>query len=254
MSAPRSTDRPARTTHLSPLRDQQARATRRAIVAAARELFVEQGYAATTIDAVATRAGVGRKTVFASVGGKGALLKLVWDWTISGDDEPVPMSRRPAVLAMVAEPDPQRLVEMWVQMQLEVGARVSPVGAAVLAAADVDDDVRALRETIRRESLAGATAFVTDLDSKGGLRSGLDPARAADICWALVNSMLLSLFVEIRGWSLPEYGDWLLRVLRATLLRPAAATPTATGSPTVQVRHDPRRHRYLATVTRSPGS
>ena len=248
MAAPDAPGRPERSAYLSPLRDEQARATRRAIVAAARELMVEKGYAATTMGAVATRAGVGRKTVFASVGGKGALLKLVWDWTIAGDDEPVPMSRRPAVLAMIAERDPERLVEMWVEMQLDVGARVSPLGAAVMAAADVDEDARALRDTIRRESLVGATAFVTDLASKGGLRSGLEPASAADICWALVNSVLLHLLVEIRGWSLAEYGDWLLRLVRATLLEPAATRPAVTGSPAVEIRHDPRTRRYLATV------
>lgn len=249
MSAPVPPDPPQRAAYSSARRDRQARATRRAIVAAAGQLFVEQGYAATTIDAVATRAGVGRKTVFASVGGKGALLKLAWDWTIVGDDEPVPMSRRPAVLAILAESDPQRLVELWVEMQLEVAARVSPLGAVVLAAADVDEDARTLRDTIRRESLVGATAFVTDLAGKGGLRSGLDPAHAADICWALVNSVLLHLLVEVRGWSLREYGDWLVVLMRATLLQPpAAGTPTVTSAPAVQIRHEQQAHRYLATV------
>jgi AcrR family transcriptional regulator len=235
----------ARAPYSSPVREEQARATRRAIVAAAGELFVETGYAATTIDAVAARAGVGRKTVFSSVGGKAALLKLAWDWAIAGDDEPMPMAARPAVQAMLTERDPQRLVRMWVAMLLDIGQRVSPLGAAVLAAADVDDEARRLREQIRTESLAGATAFVSHLAGVGGLRRGLSLDRAADACWALVNSVLLHLLVEVRGWPVEEYGDWLARLAAVTLLEP---TGSATRPPTQpQVAREPRTG-YVATI------
>jgi AcrR family transcriptional regulator len=226
-----------------PSRTRQARATRREIVSAARDLFVERGYAATTIDAVAERAGVGRKTVFSSVGGKGALLKLVWDWTLVGDDEPVPMADRPAVQAMLAERDPRRLVRMWVDMQLEVGARAAPIGQVVVAAADVDDDVHELAETIRRESLAGATAFVSHLAAAGGLRPDVPLERAAEGCWALINSLLWHLLVSVRGWPAREYGDWLVDVVTATLLEP---TDPRTSRPAVRVVHQPDRGRYEA--------
>ena len=73
----------------SDLRTSQARETRRAIVAAASRLFVERGYGATTIDAVADAAGVSRKTVFTAVGGKVDLLKVALDWAVAGDDRPV---------------------------------------------------------------------------------------------------------------------------------------------------------------------
>ena len=92
---PSTSPRPYRST----LRDEQARATQRRIVAAGHDLFVEQGYAPTTIDAIAAHAGVSRKTVFTSVGGKAAVLKLAWDWALAGDDEPVPMADRPDVQA-----------------------------------------------------------------------------------------------------------------------------------------------------------
>ena len=70
----------------SRLREEQARATRRAIVTAAHDLFGEVGWSRTTIDAVAERAGVSRKTVFTAVGGKSALLNLALDWALVGDD------------------------------------------------------------------------------------------------------------------------------------------------------------------------
>jgi AcrR family transcriptional regulator/predicted GNAT family acetyltransferase len=246
---------PRRATYSSTLRADQAHATRRAVVEAASRLFVQQGYAATTIDAVAAGAGVSRKTVFSAVGGKGALLKRAWDVAIAGDDEPVPMAERPAVAAMQAERDPERLVRMWVDMQLEVGSRAAPLGAALLAAADVDDEVRELREVVRRESLVGARAFVTHLHGVGGLRSGLGPERAADVCWAVLNSMLLSLLVGPRRWSLAEYGDWLVTILRPTLLGPdpvegsapvEAVTPVAAGNVTVE--DDGEGHRYVARL------
>ncbi len=236
-----------RTPYSSALRADQARVTRRAIVAAAGELFVERGYAATTIDAVAERAGVGRKTVYSSVGGKSALLKLAWDWAISGDDEPVPMSERPAVQAILAERDPGRLVRMWVDMLLDVGARATAIGAVVLAAADVDADARALSQMIRQESLDGATAFVTHLAGVGGLRRDVSIERGADACWALVNSMLLHLLVGIRGWGLTEYGEWLVRVASTTLLEPDAS---ASARPALAIRtgDERARERYEASV------
>src|ERR1043165_5051275 len=87
----------------SQVRDEQARRTRQAVVTAARELFLAQGYAATTIDAIAEAAHVSRRTVFNSAGGKSVLLKLAFEWAIVGDDEPVALADRPAVRAVRAE-------------------------------------------------------------------------------------------------------------------------------------------------------
>ena len=87
-------------TYSSTLRADQARQTRRRIVDAAAELFAEHGYAGTTIDAVATAAGVSRKTVFDSVGGKAQLMKLAYDFAIVGDDEPVALAERPEMRAI----------------------------------------------------------------------------------------------------------------------------------------------------------
>ena len=94
--------------YTSQVRDEQARRTRRAIVTAAHDLFLAQGYAATTIDGIAEAAHVSRRTVFNSVGGKPTLLKLAWDWAIVGDDEPIALADRPAIKAILAESDPRK--------------------------------------------------------------------------------------------------------------------------------------------------
>ena len=231
--------------YLSPVRSEQARATRRAIVTAAAELFGTQGFAATTIDAIADRAGVGRKTVFASVGGKGALLKLAWDWALAGDDEPLPMAERSAVQAILAERDPHRLVAMWTDLLLDVGTRALPIESVVLAAADVDPEARELLEAIRRETLAGATAFVTHLAGAGGLRPDLSVERAADACWGLMNSLLQHLLITERGWPTDEYRAWFVRLATATLLDPGLAAP---APPSIAVRDVPAESHYDAFI------
>jgi predicted GNAT family acetyltransferase len=135
---------------------------------------------------------------------------------------------------------------MWVDTVLDVGSRVTPLGPVVLAAADVDDEVRALSDAIHRASLVGATAFVTHLADTEGLRQDLSIERAADACWALINSLLLHLLVPLRGWSLQEYGEWLVRVVSTTLLTPSREGRPARG--TVRTRLDEQRERYEALV------
>jgi len=73
----------------------KARRTRMRILSAARDLFLVDGYVGTTLDAVAATAGVSPQTVYNLVGGKATLFKAVYDVTLAGDDEPIPIARRP---------------------------------------------------------------------------------------------------------------------------------------------------------------
>ncbi|HEY5117206.1 MAG TPA: TetR family transcriptional regulator, partial [Nakamurella sp.] len=115
---------PAKRAYASPLRDEQARATHRAIVNAAAELFQRNGYATTTIDAIAAAAGVSRKTVFASGGSKFTLLKDAFDWSLVGDDEPIAMADREPVQRIIATTDPAEAVRLWAEMITETATRV----------------------------------------------------------------------------------------------------------------------------------
>jgi AcrR family transcriptional regulator len=205
--------------YASEVRDEQARRTRRAIVAAAHDLFVAQGYAATTIDGIAEAAHVSRRTVFNSVGGKAALLKLTLDWAVAGDDEPIAMADRPAVKAIRAEPDPRKALMLWVQTVSGVAARIAPIGEVLTAAADVDPAAAELLAEASRNRLFGATAFVRYLASLDGLADGLTEQRAADLCWALMDGHLYRLLVVQRGWSAEEFTRWLSGSLAAALLR-----------------------------------
>jgi AcrR family transcriptional regulator len=206
--------------YVSEVRDEQARRTRRAIVIAARDLFLAQGYAATTIDAIAAAAHVSRRTVFNSVGGKVVLLKLALDWAIVGDDEPIAMADRPAVRAIQAERDPRKALTLWVRSITDVASRVAPIAAVLYAAADGDPDAADMLAQEARNRMFGARAFVAYLASLDALAAGMSEPQAADLCWALMDGHLYRLLVSQRGWTTAEFERWLSASLAATLLRP----------------------------------
>ena len=205
-------------TYHSPAREEAARQTRRRVVAAARELFEARGYAGTTIDAVAERAGVSRRTVFLSLGSKAELLKTVWDWAVVGDDEPVAMLDRPHIVAMQQVTDPEVLVRHWVGQIMEVGARVAALAAVLARAVDVDAEAAALQERIDVERRTGVSMFLRHLDSVGGLRAGLTVPEAVDMCWILMNPLLQQRLLVERGWAPAALEEWLLRLVTASLL------------------------------------
>ena len=211
-------NQPARR-YTSEIRDEQARRTRRAIVTAAHDLFLAQGYAATTIDAIAQAAHVSRRTVFNSAGGKATLLKLALDWAIVGDDEPVPLADRPAVKAIQAEPDPRTALALWAEMVVEIAARVAPISEVLTAAADADPDAAQLVAKANQDRMFGATAFIRYLASLDGLAPGITQQHAADLCWALMDAHLYRLLVTERGWAAADFTQWLSGSLAATVLR-----------------------------------
>jgi len=206
--------------YASEVRDEQARRTRQAIVTAAYDLFLAQGYAATTIDAIAQAAHVSRRTVFNSAGGKAALLKLAYEWAIVGDDKPVALADRPAVKAIQAEPHPRKALALWAQMVVEIAARVAPISEVLTAAADVDSAAAQLLADAGRDRMLGATAFVRYLASLNGLATDVTQQRAADQCWALMDGHLYRRLVVQRGWTATDFTQWLADSLAATLLHP----------------------------------
>ena len=157
-----------------PSRSAQAAATRRAIIDAASGLFIERGYVATSIEAIAEAAGVSRATVFTSVGGKKALLKKAYDVALVGDDEPIPFPLRPTSIAVRAEPDPHRYLVGYAGLIVEVGTRLAPIYEAVRGAASADSEVRDVFEAIGAERRIGAGNVV-----RGSGREGRSAARRA---------------------------------------------------------------------------
>jgi AcrR family transcriptional regulator len=203
----------------SRLRDEQAQATRRRIVDAGGELFVQQGYGATTIDAIAERAEVSRKTVFTSVGGKAVVLKLAFDWALAGDDEPVAIADRPHVRRMMHERDPAVLLTAWVAMNAAIAGRLAALHHVLVVAADADPDAAAVLAAAEEQRTHGARAFAAQLDAIGGLRADLDVERAAAIVELLMDPLTYRRLVIVRRWTPEEHIAYLDRIAAAALLR-----------------------------------
>lgn len=210
--------KPARAPYRSALRARHAAATRQAILDAATALYVDRGYAATSVDAIAEAAGVGRSTVFTAAGGKPWLLKTAYDRALVGDDEPVPLADRAAGRRLETLTDAAELVAAYAEIVAAAAARVSAIYEVVRVAADADPEAHALLLEIHRERLTGARRVVGLLDAIGGLPGGRDRDRAADAITVYNDPGLHHHLVRNRGWSQEEYGTWLARALHAELL------------------------------------
>jgi AcrR family transcriptional regulator len=187
-------------------------------VDAARDLFLEVGWTRTTIDAVAERAGVSRRTVFTAVGGKTALLKLALDWALVGDDEPVPMIERPVIAEMERLTDPRELVALWARFVAELEERAGPLADVLAVAADVDEEAAEVHATSERNRLGGAWGLVGRLEAIDGLRGGLSAERAVAATLVLMDPAVHRTLVVEHGWSREEYAAWIERSAVAELL------------------------------------
>ncbi len=209
---------PARRPYRSTLRENQARATRREVVSAARDLFVELGWSRTTIDAVAARAGVSRRTVFTAVGGKAALLKLALDWALVGDDEPVPLSGRKVFAMLEQLTEPREVVARWAQFVAELEERAAPLADVLVVAADADPEAADVYAVSERNRLGGAEFIVARLTATDGLRPGLTIERAVAAALVLMDPAVHRTLVREHGWTRAEYADWIERTALAELL------------------------------------
>ena len=205
----------------SPLREEQARATRWAVIDAASRLFAAGGYVATSIDEIAAEAGVSRATVF-SVGGKPDLLKLAQDVAIVGDDEPVSLVDRPRSKANLAEPDPARFLEGYAAMITEMGGRVAGIHEAIRAAAHADEEIRALWERITSERRGGARRVASEVKKRRALRRGLTLSEAGDLVAVYNDPSLYHQLVLEQGWTPRRYRSWLAETMKTQLLAPTS--------------------------------
>jgi AcrR family transcriptional regulator len=196
-------------------RREAASRNRAAVLEACRELLFRDGFHATTIRAVAERAGVSAETVYKSFGGKPGMVKALWDITLAGDDEPVPMADRPQTREILRTADPVAKLLLYAAYVRGIHERVAALFALLTQAGP---DVGEILATAERERLTGVTAFVTHLDQAGVLRPGVDPAHLADAVWALAGPQLFTQLTAGRGWSAPTYEEWLADTLTATLL------------------------------------
>jgi AcrR family transcriptional regulator len=202
----------------SQLRAAQAQETRRSIVAAASRLFVEDGYGATTIDAVAEAAGVSRKTVFTAVGGKLDLLKLALDWAVAGDDRSVAVADSQEMRQVMAQDDAAAVLRGCAHEMVAITGRVAGLAQALEVAAGMDPAGRDLMEQGQRHRLDDARIVIDRLRALNALTSNLTYDEAVDLVWLAIDPVLFDRLVRVRGWSTSRFEEWLAQHLIMQLI------------------------------------
>ena len=193
---------------MSATRTEQAQRTRKRVIDAATGLFVQQGYATTTMRAIADEAGVSLPTVELLFGTKAQLLHVVIDVAVAGDDEPVPVLSRAWAADARSARDLADFLSVVAQVLSEAQARSAGVMLAAYEAAASDPDIQLLimdRESQRERT---ATWIVNGVVERAGLRPGLDKAGAIDTVWMLMDPVIFHRITRNRGWSQKRYTSW----------------------------------------------
>ena len=206
----------------STLRQTQAQQTRRAILDAAGRLFVDPGYAATPLTAVAAEAGVAIQTVYAVFGSKRQLLSDLLDVRIAGDDDPVALQDRPFVAEVAALAGPRAKLARFARHLAETNLRVADVMLALAGAATADADAAAIWRKNVEERRHGMAMFAAELATTGLLRSDRSVEQVADILWLAMDVRNFDWLVRQRGWSLEEYQLWYVDSVASAILDPPA--------------------------------
>jgi AcrR family transcriptional regulator len=196
----------------------RTRRTKAAVIDAARTLFAQRGYAATTIEAVSERSDTPQATIYRLFGSKVGILKAVIDVSIVGDDEAVAMVDRPEVRTLLADPDPRKKLSQFAALLRNLMARTAPLHQLLAEAARSDEDAAALLTEIARQRQDGQRRVARSLARSGALRPGLRERDAADVIYALASPEVYGLLVLDRGWNGDRYQNWVATILTDQLL------------------------------------
>jgi AcrR family transcriptional regulator len=219
----------------APAREAAARETRRRIVAAARRLFLADGYAPTSVRAVAAEAGVAEKTVYLQFDTKSALLKAVVETTIVGDDEEVPASGRQWFLDVVAESELDAKLRLLVAATSDLHERTGAVFTMARGAAAVDPDVADLWAFGKRGHRADMTILADSFAQAGLVPPGLSDTWVMQLLYALLGPETWQLVRGELDVDEQGYRDWLYASLRRAF-SPGAPTVPTSRTPTTPPR------------------
>jgi AcrR family transcriptional regulator len=199
-------------------RQAQARQTRLQIAEAARLLFLERGYAGTTIEAIAEQAGVAPETIYATFKNKRNVLSFLFDISIGGDDEDIRLLDRPDPQAVLKETDQHRQLSMFATGINQILQRAAPVFETLRIAAKTEPEIAELVQRLLRERMTNMSMVAKSVAANGPLREGLNRTRAAELIWAMTSPELYLLFNRDRGWTDEQYIQWLTETLVRLLL------------------------------------
>jgi AcrR family transcriptional regulator len=200
----------------------RTRLARRAVVDAARALFLERGYQATTIDAISDHSDVPAPTVYRLFSSKLGILEALLDVSIAGDDQELSLRERPRVAALFSEPDPEKLLDGFAKITVAINARSSDVYRILTSASGSDPAAAVLLADYQRRRDDGQGRIARSLARARALRPGLRERDAADLIHALLSPELYRLLVIDRRWPPQRYERWLARTLADQLIADGA--------------------------------
>lgn len=205
--------------YTSPRRREAAGRTRRRILNAATRLFAERGYAGTTMGQIADAAGVALDTVYAAVGPKPLLFRLLVETVLSGTDEAVPALERDYVRAIRAEPDAGCKLALYARAILAILPRLAPLLRVLHGAATAHPELAVMWREIADRRARNMRLLAADLAATGRLRPGLSIEEVADVIWATNSVEFYLLLVHERGWAAERYERWLAESWQRLLLQ-----------------------------------
>lgn len=200
----------------SPVREEQAARTRARILEAAGERFASDGYARTTVRAIAEAAGVANDTVYAVFGSKARVLTALIDQRLAPVAGVSNVTERPEATAVRDETDPLRQIHRFARDMAAVSARVRPVYEILRTASAVDPEMATVHAEMDGYRLRNMTEAATWFAARGPLR--VDVERAGQIIWTLASPDVGRMLCDVQGWSEEEYAEWLAEMLAAALL------------------------------------
>lgn len=203
--------------YATPKRDQRAAATRRSILAAAETLFLRDGYARTSMKAIASRAGVSEKTMYLAFATKAKLLRQVIQFAVQGDEAPTPLAERDEWRAVVRGPV-EEIFTRFAEKNAALMTRTAEIIELAESAAGADPEIAEYRDDAHATTRGNLRALAAELRRRGALAPGVGEQQAADIMYALAadESVFLRLTREC-GWTPARYADLLARTLKATV-------------------------------------
>lgn len=196
----------------------RTRLARRAVIDSGRALFLERGYAATTMEAIGADSGVPPATIYRLFGSKRGILKALLDVSIVGDDELLPMAQRANIQSLLADPDPRSMVASLVSVVIQVNARTAAIYRILVSAAASDAEAATLLEELTGQRRRGQGMVARALARRRALRRPLRESDARDIIHALASPEMYRLLVVDGGWPPTKYEKWLTRTLIDQLL------------------------------------
>jgi AcrR family transcriptional regulator len=208
-------------------RRQQAGRNREAILEVARRLFLSEGYAATTVAAIAQASKVSVETIYKAFGGKPGLVKAIYERGLEGSGS-VPAERRSDAMRS-GETDPRKIIENWGAFVTEVAPLSAPILLLVKTAAASDPEMAQLLEEADRARLARMEHNARDLYERRLLREGVTLEQARDILWLYSSPELYELLVVRQGWAIERYGRFVAGGMIAALLPTPAADASRPG-------------------------